>query len=213
MNDNKCNICSSEYELVKTENNDYICPNCFSTSNERLFYETIKEEVNKDTSILHLNAKEALHNKLKDISKNYFSYSVDENNNNIQIDSYNFLKTIDSNSMDLILSLHILDSVENDSELLSEYSRILRKDATLILKENVDLELAYKIEEEYINSEKLRKMFYGNKYAVRCYGQDLLELLDNNDFEVSYDDPKTQKDNIKINSELINDVLFVCKKK
>lgn len=210
MSNIRCNVCLSEKSFVKNENKDLICSDCFSTSDERLLYENIKENINQNTNILHLDAKEALHKKLKTITTNYQSYSTFHNNNNTFIEDYSQLNDIQTNSIDLILFSHVLDNVDDDKKLISILTRILKKNGKLVIKENVDFELESKIEEDYLNTPKLRRMFLGNSNAKRCYGQDLIKILEEKGFDVKISDNEKQKYNIQKSNELILDPLLIC---
>lgn len=210
MSNIRCNVCLSEKSFVKNENKDLICSDCFSTSDERLLYENIKENINQNTNILHLDAKEALHKKLKAITTNYQSYSTYHNNNNTFIEDYSQLNDIQTDSIDLILFSHVLDNVDDDKKLISILTRILKKNGKLVIKENVDFELESKIEEDYLNTPKLRRMFLGNSNAKRCYGQDLIKYLEEKGFDVKISDNEKQKYNIQKSNELILDPLLIC---
>ena len=210
MSNIRCNVWLSEKSFVKNENKDLICSDCFSTSDERLLYENIKENINQNTNILHLDAKEALHKKLKTITTKYQSYSTNQNNNNTLLEDYSQLNDIETDSIDLILFSHVLDNIDDDKKLISILTRILKKNGKLVIKENVDFELESKIEEDYLNTPKLRRMFQGNSNAKRCYGQDLIKILEEKGFDVKISDNEKQKYNIQKSNELILDPLLIC---
>ena len=50
-----CNICKEEVNLQKAKDKDEICPNCKSTSDERLFYQEIEKHLQDNMNILLLN--------------------------------------------------------------------------------------------------------------------------------------------------------------
>lgn len=212
MSNIRCNICLSEKSFVKNEVKDLICSDCFSTSDERLLYENIKDYINEDLSVIYFDARESLHNKIKNITSNYQSYSDKKDNNNTLIKNLSFLDDVKTDSVDLILFTHVLDKCEDVEEALSNFSRILKQNGKLIMKENVDFELESKIEEDFLNTPKLRRMFLGNSDAHRCFGQDLLESLEQHGFKVEYSSPEKQKYNIQKSSELIPDPLLICTK-
>lgn len=210
MSNIRCNICLSEKSFVKNENKDLICSECFSTSDERLLYENIKENIDQNTRILHLDAQESLYKKLKTTTTNYRSYSTNQNNNNTFIEDYSQLNDIQTGSVDLVLFSHVLDKVDDDKKLISTLTRILKKNGKLVFKENVDFELESKIEEDYLNTPKLRRMFMGNSNAKRCYGKDLVILLEEKGFDVKVSENEKQKYNIQKSNELILDPLLIC---
>ena len=212
MSNIRCNVCFSEKSFVKNENKDLICSDCFSTSDERLLYENIRENIGQNTSILHLDAKESLYKKLRAITTNYQSYSTNKNNNNTFVEDYSQLENIPADSIDLTLFSHVLDRVDNDNKLVSILTSVLKKNGKLVIKENVDFELESKIEEDYLNTPKLRRMFLGNSNAKRCYGQDFIKFLEEKGFDVKVTDSKKQKYNIQKSNELILDPLLICER-
>lgn len=220
-----CSICESDVTFKTDKMNDKICSQCHSTSQERLYYSQIKEFISSNSNILYINPKDSLNSKLKSLTQNYSSLPDEQLlnkgfmgifKNNNDVDSNDILKQIKmlpEKNYDIILTYHLLDNEEKDIQLLEELSRIIKGGGRLLLKENIDLELLYKIEDESINTSKLRKMFYGNPSANRCYGRDFIDSVRNNGFVVEYENPEKQGDNLKLKDQLIKDPLLICTKK
>ena len=220
-----CSICESNVTFKTDKVNDRICSQCNSTSQERLLYTHTKEFLSNNSKVLYVNPKDTLNTKLKSITQNYsilpddkllnkgfktiFKNNTDENKNNI----LKQIKTFSDNYFDIILTYHLLDHEVNDIKLFEELSRILKDGGKLLLKENIDLDLLHMIEDESINTYKLKSMFYGNPSANRCYASDFIDFIREKGFIVEYENPDKQNDNIKLKDELIKDPLLICTKK
>ena len=223
--DNYCSICDSTVSFKTTKINDKICSQCNSTSQERLLYNQAKKYLSNDSNVLYVNPEDSLNAKLSKIIDNYsvlsenkptkkkFMGLFDRKNNSKNVSILKQMKEIPNNSFDIILTAHILEKELNDVELFKELFRVLKKNGKLLLEENTDLDLLYKIEDESINTPKLKSMFYGNSLANRCYGRDFIEFIKDNGFEVEYENPEKQDDNLKLNIELVKDPLLICTKK
>lgn len=223
---NYCNICDSTVEYVLNKENDKICPTCSSTSNERLLFNQINKNISDNDSVLYINPNKALEKKLQSVVSDYSSLpnnNKSEKNHSIfnwrkkdesqKSDLFSQLKDIKNERYDIVLTTHLLDRSVEDMKLFMELKRIIKKEGKLILKENLDLDLLNKIDEYYIDTPKLRRLFYGNENAYRCYGTDLIEYIKSNGFEVYYENPENQSDNLKLKSRLIKNPVLICTRK
>ena len=198
-----CNICKEEVNLQKAKDKDEICPNCKSTSDERLFYQEIAKHLQDNMNILLLNETTLLKNNLiKNYSINYHQ-ATEETLNEI------------TEPMDIIVSNYIIDNVKNEIIILNKLTEILKDDGILILKENTDLELDMKIEDLAINisgNPKTSRLFYGREGSRRVFGKDLIDVLESK-FYVSYENPEKQENNLLLKDRLTKDPLITCKLK
>lgn len=220
-----CNICNQDVTYYTSHDNDKICPRCQSTSNERLQYQTLKEYLSKDVKLLHLNPTRNLEEKLEktcqyDSIENHKTRKqgtlgkiLGDNNDLLEDNIIAKLRTIKKETYDIIISIHTLDKTRQDMLLLDELQRTLKKGEKLIIRENMDLELEKKIDEDYLRKNtKLRHMFLGNQDAIRLYGKDLLQTLEKKGFKTEYEDPETQENNIKLEDQLTPDPIIICTK-
>lgn len=228
LKDNYCNLCENEVAFISDDMNDKLCSKCNSRSDERLIFNEIKDDIEMDTIIMYFNSKFPLENKLKTLTVKYndvessqdgifknvmnrFSSNSEENTGETTLaDS---LRDINSDSVDIIVSPHVLDHEYDDEEIIYQFYRILKPNGKLLLKENVDLDLSDKIEEDYINTPTLRTRFYGMEDALRCYGIDLIHFLQFTGFNVKYEDPDKQVNNILLKNQLSKDPLLICTKR
>lgn len=193
-----CNFCEKSFdEFDVDEINEQYCPNCHSTSSERLFYEEVLKNSKEDMKVLYLNSTGVLQEKINE------KYPI-ETDINIQL--------YDDEYFDMIIDNHFLD-IQDDEVMINQLNRILKKDAVVLIRENTDLELEKTIQEGYITENKgLRQKFYGSTDAHKCYGRDFIEILRKKGFTVSYHNPNSQDDNILLKTQLVKDPLFICKK-
>lgn len=198
-----CNICKEEVNLQKAKDKDEICPNCKSTSDERLFYQEIEKHLQDNMNILLLNETTILKdNIIKNYSINYH-HATEETLNEVP------------EPMDIIVSNYFIDNVKNEVITLNKLTEILKDDGILILKENTDLELDIKIEDCAINiseNPKTSRLFYGREGSKRVFGNDLITVLESK-FYVSYEDPQKQENNLLLKDRLTKDPLITCKLK
>ncbi|WP_069592895.1 methyltransferase domain-containing protein [Methanosphaera sp. WGK6] len=200
---NYCTICDKEVTFKNNPDLDKICPNCNSNSDERLVYEKIKNDLKQNPATLYINP-EKVDNPIQ-------QFNI-EKKEDISDNTLHLLKSFKNNSLDIIILLHVLDKSEDDKKIIKELYRILKPNGKLLLKENMDLELTSKIDEDFLNTPKLRRLFNGNENAIRCYGIDLIHILEFMEFEIEYDDPEKQKNNIKLKNRLTKDPLIICTK-
>lgn len=226
-----CNICDTNVKFKTHDSGTKICPKCSSTSEERLLYDESKIYLKNNSSLLYINPENALEKKLIE-TVNYkhilpenivnegkihsLINKFSKNEDNIDVSDNDLvlqqLKNTKSSSYDVILTSHLLDNSVNDEEVLNQLKRILKNNGKLFLKENIDLDLSEKIELDFIDKAKLRKMFYGNANALRCYAKDFIDKLENYGFTVEYENPEEQYNNVQLKSELIKDYLLICTK-
>jgi len=197
-----CCMCDSSFdEFIVDDVGDDICPKCFSTSGERLFYGQLLRYLDDSPRLLYLKPSDCLESKLMGFD---ISYYVKNDLEHIDFDDDFF---------DVVIADRILDCVDNWSETLNQLNRVLVKGGVLLLRVNIDLELEHLVELDYISCDAtLRKMFYGNGESLRCFGRDLISTLNDRGFDVFYANPDSQVDNICLKVELIKDPLFVCRK-
>jgi len=203
LGSNYCNICEEEFdEYIFDDLGERYCPKCKSTSSERLFFDEIKKHLKDNDKVLYINPSEVLESRIKKDKYQFYSTSPDR------------ISHINDEFFDLIIGLHVLDKDKEDMKLLDELNRILKKEGILLIRENIDLELEYSIDEDFLSeSNNLRQKFLGHNKAIRCYGRNFLTILIEKGFTVMYHNPDSQVDNIILKTQLVKDPLFICQKK
>ena len=218
---NYCSLCENENpERFKDtgSTHDYVCLNCYSRGDDRLIYNEIYFDINEDSIILNFNSSEAMENKFKKYKnynknipeKGFIQKTKLKTTNNEYLDK---LQKIQDKSVDFIISNHFLDRQVDDFKILREFNRILKSSGKLLIKETTDLDLEYKIEAPEYNRE-YRRFFMGNHDTIKVYGKDLLHMCHFAGFNIEYEDPEKQINNLQsITSQRTKAPLIICTKK
>jgi ubiquinone/menaquinone biosynthesis C-methylase UbiE len=85
---------------------------------------------------------------------------------------------------DLVICNHVLEHVPDDRRAMMELHRVLKKGRHAVLQTPFSAFLSSSFQDPNINTDELRKKFYGQEDHVRLYGQDLFTRLDGAGFEV-----------------------------
>jgi ubiquinone/menaquinone biosynthesis C-methylase UbiE len=83
----------------------------------------------------------------------------------------------DDQTFDIVLTSHVLEHIPNDIKAMNELSRILKTGGYSIHQVPIDYSLAKTFEDSSINTEYLRKKYYGHIDHKRLYGKDYLDRL------------------------------------
>jgi len=85
---------------------------------------------------------------------------------------------------DCIICNHVLEHIPDLTKALSEFLRVLKKGGHAILQTPYSRLLHHSFEDCGIQSETLRKLFYGQDDHVRIFGRDFFNLLEQNGFSL-----------------------------
>ncbi len=159
---------TNKYQIIGSDTENFTCPNCHchdrmrhivmyfnkkniwksNISNKKVIH--IAPEIHLSQAISRLNPKE------------YVCADLYPTNN--------YIKKIDitdipykSNHFDFVICNHVLEHILDDLKAMKEMYRVLKK--------------VNSIEDKNINTDELRKKFYGQSDHVRIYGLDFFERL------------------------------------
>jgi SAM-dependent methyltransferase len=79
---------------------------------------------------------------------------------------------------DFILCCHVLEHVPDDRRAMTELHRVLKPGGRGVLQTPFSRFLTHTFEDPNINTEPLRRRYYGQEDHVRLYGRDLLDKLE-----------------------------------
>ncbi|MDU9376200.1 hypothetical protein McpSp1_07940 [Methanocorpusculaceae archaeon Sp1] len=97
----------------------------------------------------------------------------------------------ENESIDVILSNHVMEHIPNESLFLQEMYRVLKNDGTIFLTIPFFKDQKITLENEKFNTNELRTKYYGQSDHVRKYGMDVFERLERY-FSIKYhDDPSS----------------------
>ena len=93
------------------------------------------------------------------------------------------------NTFDVILCSHVLEHVPDDRKAMQELYRVLKPDGWAIIQVPIDKRLKKTFEDDSINTEKLRKKYYGQEDHLRLY-MDYIKRLQEAGFKVKIENAK-----------------------
>ena len=85
---------------------------------------------------------------------------------------------------DFVICNHVLEHVPNVEEALGEVFRVLKGDRKAVLQTPYSSILANSFEDRNINTDRLRRRFYGQEDHVRIFGQGFFSKLENAGFHL-----------------------------
>jgi SAM-dependent methyltransferase len=161
-------------KVVAGYGENVFCPNCMSTSRERLVIAFLKNEVNlAGKKILHLSPE-----------KNIYTFIKKEQALVTTADLLpGFYKTIDGmvqkqdatrftfedNCFDMVIANHILEHIPDDRKAMNEIFRVMKAGAMAILQVPYSETLEATIEDPAIDNPAKQSALYGQKDHVRIY--------------------------------------------
>ena len=207
----ECNLCGFRMRKMQTAlNGNNICPKCGSTDRNRsVFYYINKHvRVDKKMSVLHFSPTNTLRKVLSKLfDENYISSDY---SNEFKADVSYDIKNIplDKGSTNIIICMHVLEHIENDTRAMHELYRILSGDGICLIQTPFKQGGTY--ENQNIKTPEERKLHFGQEDHVRIYSADDLKLrLENVGFSVSSFLPDDHLINFHV---LSKNQILVCKK-
>lgn len=117
------------------------------------------------------------------------------------------------NIFDFIICNHVLEHVRNANIALKEIVRVMKDDGICIITVPID-EKHITLEDESINTDKLRIKYYGETNHVRMFGNDFEEILRENGIQAQKIFAKDLLPKEKLQSAGLkrNEYFWMCKK-
>ncbi len=204
-----CNVCGATYnkfvpghpspenrhaleanQVIAGYGNNVFCPNCLSTSRERLVIGLLNDKLSVEgKKILHLSPE-----------KNIYRYLSSGANVTTADLLPGFYKTIDGlvqkqdatkfsyadHSFDLVIGNHILEHIPDDYKAMKEIYRVLKPGSGAVLQVPYSETNTETIESPGINDPEMQSKLYGQKDHVRIYAlKDYVTRLQHTGFLVS----------------------------
>lgn len=188
----KCNICNYKTNLEflsygKKKRPNEKCPNCYSFKRTRTIWFYITKYTDflerEDIKILHTAPESSLYKTLKSrYGDNYISSDIVESQYVDEIiDAQNI--PYDDNSLDLIITSHVLEHIPDDQKALEEFYRVLKNNGQLVMMIPTLDELEKTFEVPQINTDNLRQRYYKQFDHQRYYGRDVFDKLEEAGFK------------------------------
>lgn len=221
-----CLICNAEFRCFAPFGNDSRpnakCPNCGSLERHRLLYRYLRESTDlfhpgRIKNLLHF-APESMFQQVfrKQGSLKYFpcdlhpaKYGEDVIKADITAIPFN------DNSMDVVLSSHVLEHIPDDGKAIAELFRVMKPGGWGVLQVPVDATREKTFEDPSITSRRARKRAYGRNDHVRWYGRDYPERLARAGFVVREEAAAASlsEDELFRYGFLRHDVIYMCGKR
>ena len=156
-----------------------LCPNCGSLERHRMLWLYLARNSNllrAPAKVLHTAANPCLEGRLRALPNlQYRSLDLYDPAADIKADIRD-MPFADA-SFDFLLSVHVLEHLEDDRPALAEVARILRPGGRAVIMVPYDAALAATEEGGHITSPKERMVRFGHPYHFRNYGADFPDRL------------------------------------
>lgn len=164
-----------------------LCPNCGSLERHRMLWLYLARSTNllrAPAKVLHTAANPCLEGRLRALPNlRYRSLDLYDPAADIKADIRDLPFADDS--FDFLLSVHVLEHLEDDRPALAEVARILRPGGRAVVMVPYDADLPATEEGGHVASPKERMARFGHPYHFRNYGADFPQRLVTAGFAVS----------------------------
>lgn len=191
------------------------CPVCKSLARHRFvwtFFQQAKLPIHrKNLRILHIAPEDAIRNLFLSIpGADYISGDLYNKNAMVKMDvcAINYPE----NCFDLIFCSHVLEHVDDDRQALQEFHRVLSPEGQLMLMVPIIGEIT--IQDPSVTNPAERERLFGQLDHVRVYGNDFVDIVAGEGFEVETIRPNdfATDEDVRRQQLDVQDRLFVCKK-
>lgn len=197
----------------------YACPKCSASDRERLYALFFREFILPNSSIqemkvVHFAPENALKKFMeKYVFRLYRTADLLMKNVDDQVDLTK-LNIYSENYFDFFICSHMLEHIPDDTQAVSELSRILKPNGKGILMVPILLGLEKTYEDFSITSEEGRLKHFGQEDHVRVYSKDgYIKLLSDAGFRVEeYTVHNFSKEEFLLNGIDLKSVLYIVEK-
>ncbi|MFW5887077.1 MAG: methyltransferase domain-containing protein [Bacteroidota bacterium] len=161
--------------MVGSDIDNFGCPHCHSHDRERHLYMFFDKldfwKKIPEFKILHFAPEKNLSKKIELLNPiKYIKADLNPKNDTIEhIDATNI--KFNDNTFDFIICNHVLEHIPDYLQALKELFRVLKPNGIGILQTPYSKLLSENFEDKYINTDELRKFFYGEKDHFRIFSE------------------------------------------
>ncbi len=188
----KCTVCESNYRKFlpygrgNSSRPNALCPKCLSLERHRLIWIYLKEKTNffeAKLKVLHV-APELCFLKRFDKLKNldYITADLESPLAKVKMDVHDI--PFDDNTFDVVFCNHVLEHVDDDFKVMSEFKRVLKPKGWAIMQSPMDYSLETTYEDPTITDPKEREKHFKQDDHLRIYGRDYGDRLRKGGFKV-----------------------------
>lgn len=224
-----CPICNSKFKefgpFGAIERKNAKCFTCDSVERHRLLWLYLNHQTDIFTSTKTLRL---LHFAPEKVFYDHFSSNlkIEYYPCDLSPDLYNFQGKVDiiraditcipfqDAYFDVVICMHVLEHIPNDSLAMSELYRVMKNGAWAILQVPIDYTRDVTYEDFSINTPEGRLQAFGQSDHVRWYGKDYKQKLTQAGFKVVVDDfvKKFSPNEILKYGLMSSELIYYCKK-
>ncbi len=185
-----CTCCNKGYKAFYPDNGPFgECPGCGSSARHRLVSLYLERKTNffKDNlRVLHIAPEHGTYKKFRKLGNlEYLSADLNSVRAKIKMDITNI--QFEDNSIDVSLSSHVLEHIDDDKKAMKELYRIQKPSGWSIHQVPMDKRRKHTFEDKDINTDEERAKIYGHHDHKRVYGADYPKRLEEAGFKVICD--------------------------
>jgi SAM-dependent methyltransferase len=179
----------TRYQVIAGYGDNVLCPNCLSTSRERLILAFLEDRIETNGKVvLHmspeLNVSKYLRSRANVISTDVepgLYKSIDSKIRYADITKLPFT----TDHFDLVIANHILEHIPDDVAGMRELYRVLKRGGTAIVQVPFSTKIQKAVEQPDINDPAMQEKLFAQKDHVRIYAaDDYVRRLESVGFEV-----------------------------
>ncbi len=189
-----CNVCGSKFKKFipygRESRGNALCPHCLSLERHRVLWQFLNEKTDffsAQIKMLHV-APELCFIKRFEAMENldYITADIESPLAKVKMDVHDI--PFEDNTFDVVFCNHVLEHVEDDEKVLSEFYRVLKPGGWGIFQIPIEYDREKTIEDTSITDPKERIRLFGQDDHVRAYGVDYPEIIKSAGFTVEMDD-------------------------
>ncbi|MDN3203139.1 class I SAM-dependent methyltransferase [Algoriphagus sediminis] len=214
-----CNVCETGYKKFlpygRVARANALCPNCLALERHRLMWLFLKEKTEffqKPLKVLHVAPEHCFIDRFEAMENlEYITADIESPLAKVKMDVHDI--PFEDNTFDVIFCNHVLEHVDDDMRVCSEFNRVLKPDGWGILQSPV-YDLPETLEDPSITDPAEREKAFGQRDHVRKYGRDYAERLRRSGIGIEENQfvKELPKEIIQRFALPPNETIFVCHK-
>ena len=214
-----CPICSSQFKKFlpygRKARENALCPSCLSLERHRLMWLFLEKKTDFFTGklkVLHVAPEHCFIDRFDRLTNlEYITADIESPLAKVKMDVHSI--PFPDNSFDVIFCNHVLEHVEDDILVCSEFNRVLKSGGWGILQSPI-YNLEDTIEDKSISDPAEREKLFGQRDHVRKYGNDYAKRLRISGLQIEENTfvKELPNENVKRFALAPDEVIFVCRK-
>lgn len=176
----QCPCCGSTFTRFVKRGPNYMCPACRSWERHRvltMYLENETDVFDAGARVLHLAPEPSLYRRLHSEPKLICTTGDLRPGPDIDVELDARDLPFDDASFDLVICSHVLEHIVEDTQVASEFARVLKPTGQALIMIPVDHSRATTYESPQVQTPAQRAAVYGHPEHARIYGLDAIERL------------------------------------